>query len=173
MCLTRFARLMQRTGEHQRAALLLQRIRLCLALLSQRPHMTLLATTRPSAKVCFLRTTSSCGGMENYSMYLCAACLPALTSAVSVLVHAGQRLVAAADAAVADAAAAAAPSLARCHDLDGGGAGTDTEDDPMQSTPPKRSRKRCAAFPHLFTGGLAGCALLGGKKPVRLLCAWL
>lgn len=56
---------------------------------------------------------------------------------------AGQRLVAAADAAVRDAAAAAAPSLARCNDMENG-AGTDTEDDPMQSTPPKRSRKRCA-----------------------------
>ncbi|KAK9839829.1 hypothetical protein WJX81_004853 [Elliptochloris bilobata] len=53
----------------------------------------------------------------------------------------GQRLVVAADAAVVDAAAAAAPSLARCNDMEDG-AGTETEDDPMQSTPPKRGRKR-------------------------------
>ena len=65
--------------------------------------------------------------------------------AVSCVLPAGQRLVAAADAAVRDAAAAAAPSLARCNDMENG-AGTDTEDDPMQSTPPKRSRKRCAAL---------------------------
>ena len=81
-------------------------------------------------------------------------------SAVVHMLPAGQRLVAAADAAVRDAAAAAAPSLARCNDMENG-AGTDTEDDPMQSTPPKRSRKRCitlyTAFPsHVKQSGCSG-----------------
>ena len=76
--------------------------------------------------------------------------------AVSRVLPAGQRLVAAADAAVRDAAAAAAPSLARCNDMENG-AGTDTEDDPMQSTPPKRSRKRCG------TPFAVSCALPAGK----------
>ena len=65
-------------------------------------------------------------------------------------VRAGQRLVSAADMAIAEALAAGEAAQRRVADGDGtttasgGGDGGGDDDDPMQTTPPKQRKKRCA-----------------------------